>query len=99
MLTKSLISCVIERATMTATEVTIKLKRYGHRAYHVIIDGQHWGNVCGYEDPRGEGTMTWTAVWFTHPDSPDRIGGRRRNVLTRREAVAEVKIETSPNRR
>jgi hypothetical protein len=78
---------------------TIRLQRYGTPAYHVFIDGQHWGNVCGYEESRlGNGVWVWTAVWFTHPDSPHCIGGRRRDMLTRREAVAEVKIQTIADR-
>lgn len=74
----------------------IRLKKYGHRAYHVLINGGHWGNVCGYEDRRGTNTA-WTSVWFSRESSRIPIG-RIDNRLTRSEAIKEIVINTAPDR-
>lgn len=75
----------------------LKLKKYGFRAYHVLINGEHWGNVIGY-DPRRGNNIAWTAVWFEGVGRSYAIEGRVENRLTRTEAISEVKINTKPNR-
>ena len=86
---------------------TVILRKYGDRAYHVFIHGPrgclHFGNVCGFKECVGAKWRTqigWTATWFDR--SSDELGYKaigRRRCRTRREAVSEVLIETSPERR
>jgi hypothetical protein len=74
-----------------------RLAKYGPRAYHVLIDGEHWGNVCGYER-RARRNVAWTATWFLRAGRPGAYTGRIENLITRHEAVREVVINTKPDR-
>lgn len=75
----------------------IKIQKYGTRAYHVFIQGEHWGNVCGYED-RAE-RVWWTATWFARCDMPiPEVDGKMDLRHTRDEAIAEVRINTAHGR-
>lgn len=75
----------------------VQLKKYGERAYHVFLDGEHWGNVCGYEKPNSA-EVSWSSVVFVKPSCSDCVAAID-ELPTRSTAVQEIIIETAPDRR
>lgn len=62
------------------------LRNLKHGLYNVLINGILAGNVSKH------GPKDWKAIWF---DKNNQFEGKR-DCKSRREAIAEIKIQTSP---